>query len=412
MKALPQKRVVALLLTAAFFACTVCSACVSAKRGENSGETTAPTAEASVNETPATQAPVTEEPMAEAPANVGPVFTEIRVYRSPAEGYEMRLALSAGQEKEALRLVSGREWKLTGIPLKSEYSIVLDRLDCSYCSSSGVLTDLASEWSIEFSEEERLEFNTCLGIGAVRETVFPEGLLSYSAEIALLDTTGENAFAEVEYYKVSDGALPLFCLIFYMEGETAERLAWEPFPGQKPYVYIGWSGFFTKSFDLGGCDLSRPGVYRMCFYRDYLRNIEDAEPSESYIEFIVEEGAPEPPGFIEDERTLRTKYPDCFDLDTAEGLDVFVYQMAPEDYSCVLLAGSEAGRTAEELRRLIEYSDRSVVSVGTAKQIIACYGIAPEQVRIIPYENLYSSYWYEIDEAYARFLRGMFFGEE
>ncbi|MBR6006282.1 MAG: hypothetical protein IK064_01495 [Clostridia bacterium] len=404
------------LLIAAVAVCAALPACskrtADGEGGTEAPVTEAPVTEASMTEALATDMPVTEVPTTEAPVNVGPVFTEIKVYRSPAEGYEMRLALSSEQEEEALRLVSGREWELTGIPPKSDYSIVLNRLDCIYCSSSGVLTDLASEGSINFNEEERIAFNSCLGIGAVRQTVFPEGLLSYSADIALLDTTGKNAFAEVEYHKVSDGALPLFCLIFRMDGEMAERLPWEPFPGERPYIYFGRSSFFTKRFDLGGCDLSRPGIYRMCFYPDYIRDIEGAEPSESYIEFIVEAGAPEPPGFIEDERTLRVKYPDCFDLDTGEGLDIFVYQMAPEDYSCALLPGSAEGRPAEELRRLIEYSDRSRISVETAKQIIACYGIAQEQVRIIPYRNIYSSYWYSIDAAYAQFLRVMFFGEE
>ena len=50
--------------------------------------------------------------------------------------------------------------------------------------------------------------------------------------------------------------------------------------------------------------------------------------------------------------SLRAKYPEYFDLSTFKGLELYVWQMAPDSYSCGLMLGTNRNKTLEELMNL------------------------------------------------------------
>lgn len=119
-------------------------------------------------------------------------------------------------------------------------------------------------------------------------------------------------------------------------------------------------------------------------------------------------------------RWLRKQYPEYFDLDTSEGLELYVWQMAGNSYSCGLLSGKESREIAEAAQAAGEIRTdlwhlRSV-TVNEMKLILADYGIGKEKVKLIPYSMPYSSYLNEEaakdPEGYLRKLEAMFWGEE
>ncbi len=118
---------------------------------------------------------------------------------------------------------------------------------------------------------------------------------------------------------------------------------------------------------------------------------------------------------------LREMYPEYFDLPTGKGLEVYVWQMAPDSYSCGVMAGTNRYKELEELMNL------KGASVGEMKAILSGYDIPKENIFIIPWQNPISSYLSEYwiiaaDEspesaasrrrAYIDTLRGMLLGDE
>ncbi len=92
------------------------------------------------------------------------------------------------------------------------------------------------------------------------------------------------------------------------------------------------------------------------------------------------------PPVVEVNNELKEKYPSFFDLDTANGLTVFVAMFAPEGYSCVLFPTGQMNTDSTELM-LARGTDLS-----TMKEILAQYDISPEAITVKPYVNLLSSY--------------------
>lgn len=119
-------------------------------------------------------------------------------------------------------------------------------------------------------------------------------------------------------------------------------------------------------------------------------------------------------------RWLRKQYPEYFDLDTSEGLELYVWQMAGNSYSCGLVSGktsreiAEAAQATGEIRTDL-WNLRSV-TVNEMKLILADYGIGKEKVTLIPYSMPHSSYLnVEVakdPEGYLKKLEAMFWGEE
>ena len=87
-----------------------------------------------------------------------------------------------------------------------------------------------------------------------------------------------------------------------------------------------------------------------------------------------------------DESVLRKKYPQYFDLPTFKGLEVYVWQMAPNSYSCGVMEGTNRNKELEELMSL------KGTTIEEMKVILASYDIPKENIFIMPWQNPFSSY--------------------
>lgn len=87
-----------------------------------------------------------------------------------------------------------------------------------------------------------------------------------------------------------------------------------------------------------------------------------------------------------DIEVLRTKFPEYFDLSTTKGLELYVWQMGPGNYSCGLMPGTNRDKTLTELVRL------KGASIAEMKAILSTYDMDEEDIFIIPWQNPVSSY--------------------
>ncbi len=110
---------------------------------------------------------------------------------------------------------------------------------------------------------------------------------------------------------------------------------------------------------------------------------------------------------------LRECFPAYFGLNTENGLDVIVWQMAAEDWRFGLLEHSGTPRTS--------YDEALTGLKGTSaelmREILSAYGLNENEIYIIPWQNPLSSYIADcfIDgsaaaEAYVQRVRAMLFG--
>ncbi len=86
---------------------------------------------------------------------------------------------------------------------------------------------------------------------------------------------------------------------------------------------------------------------------------------------------------------IREKYPGYFELNPADGIDIIVWQMAHNSYSFALRPHEE-GRTNAAIDDL--YSANSGLNVNQMRKLIAAREIDKNDVTIIPWQNLLSSY--------------------
>ena len=84
--------------------------------------------------------------------------------------------------------------------------------------------------------------------------------------------------------------------------------------------------------------------------------------------------------------SLREKYPEYFDLSTFKGLELYVWQMGPNSYSCGVLPGTNREKTLEELMKL------KGVTIAEMRTILSTYDIEEKDIIIIPWQNPVSSY--------------------
>ncbi len=106
---------------------------------------------------------------------------------------------------------------------------------------------------------------------------------------------------------------------------------------------------------------------------------------------------------------LRAKFPGYFDLATDKGLEVYIWQMAGNSYSCGLLPGKNRNYTKEELWDL----HKSSATLEEMKIIIASYllSLDKKSITICPIQMPHSSYAYTIDEAYRKELEALFWSD-
>jgi len=102
---------------------------------------------------------------------------------------------------------------------------------------------------------------------------------------------------------------------------------------------------------------------------------------------------------------LRRSYPEYFDLQTGKGLEVYVWQMAPDSYSWGVMAGTNRNKTNEELWNL------RGTTLDEMRMILSTYDLPESDIIVIPLYKPISSYYYATDEAYAGRMREMLFGD-
>ena len=102
---------------------------------------------------------------------------------------------------------------------------------------------------------------------------------------------------------------------------------------------------------------------------------------------------------------LRERYPEYFDLSTFKGLEVYVWQLAPDSYSFGVMDGTNRNKTYEELWSL---KGATLDEMGA---ILSNYDIPKENVSVMPIHQPYSSYYYEIDEGYTASVRELLLGD-
>ncbi len=117
---------------------------------------------------------------------------------------------------------------------------------------------------------------------------------------------------------------------------------------------------------------------------------------------------------------LREQYPQYFDLDAANGLDVYVWQMAENSYSFGVLPHSDIHRDWISSELL----DLRGTGVDAMRQILSTYHLDENDIHIIPWQNPISSYigeqWIVTDGEsmeekqanYVDTIKGMLFGEQ
>lgn len=105
-----------------------------------------------------------------------------------------------------------------------------------------------------------------------------------------------------------------------------------------------------------------------------------------------------------DVKKLKEKYPEYFKLDASKGVEIYVWQMAEGSYHCGLMSGTNRNKTDEEIWKLAS----KPLSVEEAKMILKELGVGKENWSIIAVVQPYSSYRYEIDDAYREKVRKLF----
>ena len=83
---------------------------------------------------------------------------------------------------------------------------------------------------------------------------------------------------------------------------------------------------------------------------------------------------------------LREKYPEYFELGTFKGLEVYVWQMAENDYRFGLMYGTDREKTPEEKLALKGASAEEMA------RILSAYDIEDKDIFVIPWQNPISSY--------------------
>lgn len=84
--------------------------------------------------------------------------------------------------------------------------------------------------------------------------------------------------------------------------------------------------------------------------------------------------------------SLRAKYPEYFNLSTFKGLEVYVWQMGPNSYSCGVMLGTNRNKTLDELMNL------KGATIEEMRAILSTYDIDEKDISIIPWQNPVSSY--------------------
>ncbi len=95
----------------------------------------------------------------------------------------------------------------------------------------------------------------------------------------------------------------------------------------------------------------------------------------------------------------RDKYPMYYALDTITGLKVYVWQPAPDSYSCVLAQGKNNTYTDDEITAL------PAATLADMKEILLSYDITPEMIDVAIFEHPLSSFKADINQHFIPMIR-------
>ncbi|NLZ56184.1 MAG: hypothetical protein GX900_05930 [Clostridiaceae bacterium] len=127
-----------------------------------------------------------------------------------------------------------------------------------------------------------------------------------------------------------------------------------------------------------------------------------AQPQETGSNQDVKVAPSKPVTYLD---TLRKKYPEYFDLSTAKGLEVYVWQMSQNSYSCGVLPGTN------RIKSNVEIYGLKGISIRDMKAILSTYNIPEIDIVVISFRHPFSSYWYEVDDTYTNRVRAMLFSD-
>lgn len=104
-------------------------------------------------------------------------------------------------------------------------------------------------------------------------------------------------------------------------------------------------------------------------------------------------------------KTLKELYPEYFfEPNTSKGIEIYVWQLAEDNYMCGALPGTNAIKPDDVILDLFDKS----VTIEEMNNIIAYCKIPKENVHIIPCTQPLSSYAYTIDDEYTKKVEAMF----
>ncbi len=91
-------------------------------------------------------------------------------------------------------------------------------------------------------------------------------------------------------------------------------------------------------------------------------------------------------------------------MSSFKGIEVYVWEMAEGSYYCGMMGGTNRNKTQEEIWDLAQKQ----LTIGEAKLILKELGVKKEDIIVIPVVQSFSSYHYEIDDAYREKVRKLF----
>lgn len=254
--------------------------------------------------------------------------------------------------------------------------------NCSWTEIGDPPQDLTSTGSVQFVIEEGYHITVYQNPG-----------------IACVQYDGQN-----RYYRIGSGDYETALAIFRPENaedgppsvrnlsledvkrlaQKGEALTWEDFD---PFTYKETgSGLYIRDYPINGhfyllIGSETPGgeiLYIDLINRDTRASIDIRTQD---VEGFLKEYSP-----VYDLNELRSQYPAYFDLPVDQGLEVYVWQMAENSYSCGVLPGTDREKTLEELMNL------KGVSLGEMGAILSTYDIDADDIVVIPWQNPISSY--------------------
>lgn len=102
---------------------------------------------------------------------------------------------------------------------------------------------------------------------------------------------------------------------------------------------------------------------------------------------------------------LREKFPEYFGLNTTKGLELYIWQMSPNNYSCGLMDGTNREKEESEIMSL------KPVTIVEMRLILSTYDVPRDSVFILPIQHTLSSYKYEINDEYYQKVSKIFWDD-